>query len=365
MAIEVVTQGINASPSNNPVMVSSSIVPQSVELYLHPFEFVASVQLNDNTPTSIERQSRPTMTGQMEEVFNFPNPRPSGAYEAWRIGFVQNTTRRKEIVRWSSGMEEVIESQEDRLLDTMAEYSQPFYSDPEVVSRTPLASPSRVGQQRLSTVITPVRNLFAYPNGRLSELQNPWHASLSPVPKSDRFRCTYNDEPSVFFPLSCNNRGELRQLRVSQAQQWFLVLSKNAGPFKILLVTGIFTVFARANVVPAQRLLSGPQIDSWYTDFVPWSEDAAEWPDSPDNLNRWKARRWAQLRRDLKWARRSQTPTLMVGPPNHMQQMEHVVDLKTDGITAEEFLNAAYREHPCLKEYRQKIKQWQAMGSGS
>jgi hypothetical protein len=323
-----------------------------------PFQFEISFRLTNQRIDQIQKRIENTGSGQIETIYKFPIDRPQNGLEEWRIGIIQNVISRKESCRWGTN-ETVLQNWSGRrLLDSIAEFSRPFPYDPYEPSDShyqppPLAAApgSRRSPEGMRRLVHAGYDLFAYPNCELSELLNIWHSQRPQQAQSDLFTCRYNDKPSLVAPLYCQQR-PLHELRASQAQQWFLGLSRSGSAFEPLLVTSIFTTFAYARIQHSQGTsVVGANLDHWYAGFVPWEESAENFPDDSNRFSAWRQNRWQQIRTRLAWARGLRRMGVRVGPRAQMQELSLPVNLTTSGQTATELGNAQYTNHPCLARF--------------
>ena len=369
MALEVRTQGIRELQPVAPRLFSTPIVPQSIDLNLMPFDFLLSFHLTSQRISQIRERDEQTGSGGAIKVYSFPIDGPQSGPEAWRIGLVQNTVGRKEICRWGTAETVITDQSGQRLLDMgrgVGSHTPFVYAPYDPAPGRPSSPPplARVGGSSRQPPPPPPlvyagHDLFAYPNGILSHLADPWHEQRPSQPESDTFTCTFNDIPHSEVPLYCNGQ-LLREFKASQAQQWCLAFSRGNQPFEPLLVTSVFTTFGHVRMIPPQRGLShvGPRLERWWAAFVPWEESAEAFPNDDRRFPAWRRRRWREIRATQARAQRQTHIGVQIGTPQRMQQLGHPVDFVYSGQTANDWLDEQYTSHPCMDDYVRLLRRW-------
>lgn len=366
MLLEILTSGIH------PKQPISTIIPTSlglnyIDLFLPPFEFESTIQIVNLPGRRITHRVIPpdsSPTNQRLEEFRFPIVLPRSGEEYLRIGLVQNVTRRKDIARWGQTTR-VLTDLTHRLLDTLAEYSRPFFYDPYFESEftrvntrrqqrpVPRANASGVnrlpGNNNRELPKFSGYNLLLYPNGQLSEVISPWPEPVTPrIQASNSYKCIYDDIPGSRIYLNCQGR-DLREFRIAQTQQMFVTMSRNNAPFEILIATSLFTVFTKIKLNPPPRgqSFSGPQIDYEYTyyAFVPWEESVENFPNDRQSFSRWQQRRWNQLRRQHRWVGTGMGVRL--GTSQALRRSGVDVQMVTSGQTANDYINSSENSYQC------------------
>jgi len=289
--------------------------------------------------------------------WRLPFAAPSQPLERIRFGLVQNTLRMHLQVQWGAD-EEVLVSDDQQRLDTVAEDFRPFMHDPVIEVREALrhglANP-RGGVSRISPVqrLEAGVELFAYGRGGLTRLADPWYsdtgqpAQQGSNPLHNRYLVAFRDAPSSAAPSWCTwndgtSGGSLRKIRdLLSVQIWFVALRGQA--MTPLLVASPFTLFAvaRFDPPPSGRSIQGPQLRDSYGAGPTGSHPPEAFPDGLVDFER---------------SRLVASPDITVRAPQSGDPSPVL-----SGTTANEEMRRQFSEHDCAIDWQRRLDEIREM----